>query len=109
MLIEKHKILPLDNPNRIPIDRKILSHHVFSQNILVRKDFNLTASCYNDKVGKEKNDLKSPNFNLKLYMHYLKLSLFTLTAFMSCSFKPIFLKTKHRVSFCEWLKDSRNF
>lgn len=109
MVIEKHKILPLDNPNQIPIDRNILSHHIFSQNVLAKKDFNLPASCYNDKVGKEKNDLRDPNFNLKLYIHYLKLSLFTLTAFMSCSFSPIFLKTKHRVSFFEWLKDNRNF
>jgi len=109
MVVEKLKILPLDNPNRIPIDRKILSHHIFSQNVLVKKNINLAASCYNNKVGKEKDDLRDPNFNLKLHIYYLKLSLFTLTALMSCSFSPIFLKTKHRNSFFEWLKDNRNF
>ena len=103
MVIEEHKISPLDNPNPIPIDRKILSHHIFLQNVSVKKDFNLVASCCNDKVGKEKNELRAPNFNLKLHIHYLKLALFTVTAFMSCSFRPIFLKTK--LSFILWVAE----
>lgn len=38
--IEMHKILPLDNLNQIPIDRKILGHHVFAECFSQSKELN---------------------------------------------------------------------
>ena len=50
---------------------------MYLQNVLVkvRSLIRMAASYCTEKVRKEKNVLRAPNFNLKLHIRYLKLSL----------------------------------
>ena len=116
--IEMHKILPMNNPNRIPIDKYSV---LFVENLSNLQLF-ATLECFSqykecnwwllyftEKVGKKKNEFRDPNFNLKLYIDYLKSSLCSLTkAFISCSsshicvcvYTDIYIHTYTHFFFC---------
>lgn len=93
LAIEIHKIPPLDTPNQIVIRGKVVGDHVLEnlEHCWQTNEYKETGWLLLialEKVGREKNELRASNSQLKLCINDLKVSMCTLKeTLISCSFR----------------------
>lgn len=115
MTLEICKISLLATPNRIPIKVEILGDYVFDTLEHVNETKENTNICLllltsQEKVGKEKDDLRASNSQFELCINDLKVSIHLTSkklSFLSAT-RLRFLKTKPRISFYKWLDYNAN-